>query len=473
MQNRIYIKDLNTKIGEEIIIAGWVDARRDQGKMVFFDMRDMTGRVQCVVLPNRASLPVKNLGAFALGDIGQGTHDAENPLLGDIAKTIRPEWVLKVTGLVNKRSEKNTKADVLNGDVELEVIGIEVLAKAEELPFDMSLEGYNLELVTELDNRALVLRHPKVQAVFKIQETIIDSFREFMKKNNFFEFQAPSIVPATAEGGAEVFQVDYFGKKAYLSQSPQLYKQIVMTAFERVFSVNKIFRAEPSTTTRHITEVVSLDAEWTFIDGWEDIRDMVEATIKYILEQVQIKNAEQLKLLKVELPKMIDSTPTMSLTEAQDKIFEVYKRDNRGDKDLSSQDEIEICEIVKKETGSDFVFVYGFPTRQKPFYVFPSEENPEFNEGVDLLCRGRELLSGGRRINKYDQLLDHVEKWKMDPNKIKMFLEAFKYGAAPEGGFAFGAERITMQFLELKNIREASMFPRDMERVDERFSTQE
>jgi len=200
---------------------------------------------------------------------------------------------------------------------------------------------------------------------------------------------------------------------------------------------------------------------------------MAEQTIKYILEQVQEKNAEHLKLLKVELPKMIDSTPTMSLTEAQDKIFEVYKRDNRGDKDLSSQDEIEICEIVKKETGSDFVFVYGFPTKQKPFYVFPSEENPEFNEGVDLLCRGRELLSGGRRINKYDQLMDHVEKWKMDPNKIKMFLEAFKYGAAPEGGFAFGAERITMQFLELKNIREASMFPRDMERVDERFSTQE
>jgi len=448
MKNRIYIKDLKDNVGKEIIIAGWVDVRRDQGKMVFFDMRDMTGKVQCVTLPNHVEAI-------------------------EVAKQIRPEWVLKITGIVNKRPERNIKAYVLNGDVELEVTGIEILAKAEELPFDMSLEGYNLELVTELDNRALVLRHPKVQAVFKVQETIIDSFREFMKKNMFFEFQAPSVVPATAEGGAEVFEIDYFNKKAYLSQSPQLYKQIVMTAFERVFSVNKIFRAEPSTTTRHLTEVVSLDAEWAFIDGWEDIRDMIELTIKYILEQVQAKNAEQLKLLKVELPKMIDSTPTMSLTEAQNKIFEVYKRDNRGDKDLSSQDEIEICEIIKKETGSDFVFVYGFPTRQKPFYVFPNEENPEFNEGVDLLCRGRELLSGGRRINKYDQLLEHVKEWKMDPEKIKMFLEAFKYGAAPEGGFAFGAERITMQFLELKNIREAAMFPRDMERIDERFSAQE
>jgi len=448
MQNRIYIKDLKDNVGKEVIIAGWMDVRRDQGKMVFFDMRDMTGRVQCVTLPNHAEAI-------------------------EVAKQIRPEWVLKVTGLVNKRPAKDTKADVLNGDVEIEVLGIEVLAKAEELPFDMSLEGYNLELVTELDNRALVLRHPKVQAVFKIEETIIDSFREFMKKNNFFEFQAPSIVPATAEGGAEVFPINYFDKKAYLSQSPQLYKQIVMSAFERVFSVNKIFRAEPSTTTRHLTEIVSLDAEWAFIDSWKDIRDMVEQTIKYILEQVATRNAEQLKLLKVELPKMIDSTPTMSLTEAQNKIFEVYKRDNRGDKDLSSQDEIEISEIVKKETGSDFVFVYGFPTKAKPFYVYPSKENPEFNEGVDLICRGRELLSGGRRINDYAQLMEHVKEWKMDPAKIKMFLEAFKYGVAPEGGFAFGAERITMQFLNLKNIREASMFPRDMERIDERFSTLE
>ena len=448
MKNRIYIKDLKDNIGKEIIIAGWLDVRRDQGKMVFFDMRDMTGKVQCVTLPNHIE---------AIEE----------------AKKIRPEWVLKITGIVNKRPAKDIKTDVLNGDVEIEVLGIEVLSEAKELPFDMSLEGYNLELVTELDNRALVLRHPKVQAVFKIEETIIDSFREFMKKNNFFEFQAPSIVPATAEGGAEVFQLDYFDKKAYLSQSPQLYKQIVMSAFERVFSVNKIFRAEPSTTTRHITEVVSLDAEWAFIDGWEDIRDMVENTIKYILEQVAIKNAEQLKLLKVELPKMIDCTPTMSLTEAQNKIFEVYKRDNRGDKDLSSQDEIEISEIVKNETGSDFVFVYGFPTKAKPFYVYPSKENPEFNEGVDLLCRGRELLSGGRRINNYEQLMEHVKEWEMDPNKIKMFLEAFKYGVAPEGGFAFGAERITMQFLNLKNIREASMFPRDMERIDERFSTLE
>lgn len=445
MKNRIYIKDLKEHVGEEIIIAGWVDVRRDQGKLVFVDMRDMTGRVQCVVLPNHTE---------AMEQI----------------KEVRNEWVLKVTGQVNKRSERNIRAGVVNGDIELEITKIEVLSKAEILPFDMSVDGYNLDLTTELDNRSLVLRQAKVQAIFKIQETVIDSFREFMKKNNFFEFQAPAITPATAEGGAEVFQVNYFDKKAYLTQSPQLYKQIVMSAFERCFSVNKVFRAEPSSTTRHLTEIVSLDAEMSFIDSWYDVRDMAEETVKYILEQVSIKNREHLKLLDVTLPTMIEKTPTYSLREVQQKIFEKYGRDVRGDKDTNPEDERQICEIVKEETGSDFVFIYGYPTRKKPFYVYPSQEEPEYNEGMDLICRGVEWLSGGRRINDYNQLLEHVKIWKMDPNKIKMFLEAFKYGVPPEGGFAFGVERITMQLLGLKNIREACMFPRDMNRIDERLT---
>ena len=445
MKNRIYIKDLNNFIGTEVIIAGWVDVRRDQGKMIFLDFRDMTGKVQGVILPSY-------------------TETLE------IGKTLRNEFVVKVKGKVNERPERNKKVGVLNGELELEIKELQVLAEAEPLPFDMSLAGYNLELTTELDNRALVLRQPKVQAIFKVSETIIDSFREFMKKNMFFEFQAPSITPATAEGGAEVFQVDYFGKKAYLSQSPQLYKQIVMSAFERCFSVNKVFRAEPSSTTRHLTEVVCLDAEMGFIESWTDIRDMAEETFRFILKQVETKNREHLKMLNVELPVMIDKTPTYSLREVQQKIFEANGRDVRGEKDTNPQDEREICEIVKKETGSDFVFIYGYPTRKKPFYVYPNPEEPEYNEGVDLICRGLEWLSGGRRINNYKQLQEHVKLWEMDPNKIKMFLEAFKYGVPPEGGFSFGVERITMQLLGLKNIREACMFPRDMNRIDERLS---
>jgi len=431
---RTLISELGQKVGEVALIKGWVSVRRDQGKMVFFDFRDRSSSVQGVVLPNSAAI--------------------------EVAKEIRQEYVVSVEGKVNQRPEKNRNDKVQNGDIELEVLQITVLAKAEPLPFDMSLEGYNLELTAELDHRALTLRHPRLQAIFKIQATIIDSFREYMKSQDFFEFQAPSIVPAVAEGGAEVFQVDYFDKKAYLSQSPQLYKQIVMTAFERVFSVNKIFRAEPSATTRHLTEVVSLDAEMGFIDSWRDVRDMSEATVRHILNELGRKCAKELELLGATLPQMIENTPTLSLTEAFAKL------QIPADKDLNPEQERKLCEIIKEETGSDFVYIYGYPTRQKPFYVYPNPEEPEFNEGMDLLCRGVEWLSGGRRVNDYAQLMEHVQKWEMDPQKIEMFLEAFRYGAPPEGGFAFGSERMTMQILGLKNIREATMFPRDMNRID-------
>lgn len=437
---RTLIGDLKEHVGREALIKGWVDVRRDQGKMIFFDFRDRTGKVQGVILPKSPAL--------------------------EAGKEARSEYAVAVTGKVNQRPEKNVNAGVQNGDIELEITAIEVLAPAEPLPFDMSDTGFNLDLTTQLDHRALALRHPRLQAIFKVQAVIIDSFREFMKSRGFFEFQAPAITPAVAEGGAEVFKVDYFDKKAYLTQSPQLYKQIVMTAFERVFSVNKIFRAEPSATTRHLTEVVSLDAEFGFIDSWKDVRDMSEETVRYVLMAVKERCADELKFLGATLPVMLEKTPTYSLAEVQQKIFEKTGRDPRGEKDTNPEDERNICEIVKEETDSDFVYVYGYPTRKKPFYVYPNPEKPEFNEGMDLLCRGVEWLSGGRRINRYDQLMKHVKEWGMDPEKISMFLEAFRYGAPPEGGFAFGAERMTMQILELKNIREASLFPRDMNRID-------
>jgi nondiscriminating aspartyl-tRNA synthetase len=435
---RTLVKDLKENVGNDVTVKGWISVRRDQGKMVFFDIRDRSGTVQAVVLPKSEAI--------------------------EIAKNTNLESVVSVEGKVNERPEKNRNAKVLNGDIELEVLRLEIISQAEVLPFDMSAAGLNLELTTELDHRALTLRHPRLRAIFKVQAVIIDSFREFMKSQDFFEFQAPAIVPATAEGGAEVFQVDYFDKKAYLSQSPQLYKQIVMTAFERVFSVNKIFRAEPSSTTRHLTEVVSLDAEMSFIESWKDVRDMSEATVRHILGQLQEKCTHELEFLEATLPTMLEKTPTLSLTEAFEKLGAP------ADKDLSPEQERRLCEIVKEETGSDFVYVYGYPTRERPFYVYPSAENPEFNEGLDLLCRGVEWLSGGRRINDYQQLMKHVGEWGMDPEKIAMFLEAFKYGVPPEGGFAFGAERMTMQILGLKNIREAAMFPRDMNRIDVRLS---
>jgi aspartyl/asparaginyl-tRNA synthetase len=201
-----------------------------------------------------------------------------------------------------------------------------------------------------------------------------------------------------------------------------------------------------------------------------DVKDMAERVVHFILERVEKDCKKELELYKVTLPKMIDTTPFLSLREAQEKIFKHSGRDVRKEKDLNPEDEREICAIIKEETGSDFVFVYGYPTKNKPFYVYPNPKDPQYNEGMDLLCKGIEWLSGGRRVNDYKQLMEHVKEWKMDPKKIEMFLEAFRYGVPPEGGFAFGAERMTMQILDLPNVRQASMFPRDMERVDEKLS---
>ena len=446
---RTLVKDSVNKIGEEVLLKGWVKIRRDHGKLIFLDLRDRSGVVQVVVIPNTS------------------------PDAYSVAQKIRSEFVVEILGKVNSRPKSNINEELETGTVEIEAREIKIIAEADPLPFDMGGEDLNLELPTLLDHRALTLRHPKIQAVFKVQAVIIDEFRQYLKSQDFFEFQAPSIAPAVAEGGAQVFKVDYFEHKAYLSQSPQLYKQIVMSSFERVFCVNKIFRAEPSVTTRHLTEVVSLDAEMAFIDSWEDVKDMADNVVRDILKRVGEECKKELKIYKVSLPKMTDKTPYLSLREAQQKIFENSGRDVRKEKDLNPEDEREICEIIKKETGSDFVFIYGYPTKNKPFYVYPNPDNPEYNEGMDLLCKGLEWLSGGRRVNDYKQLMEHVKEWKMDPDKIKLFLEAFKYGVPPEGGFAFGAERMTMQILGLSNIREASIFPRDMERIDERLTSNE
>ncbi len=434
---RTFIKDTINSVGQTVTLKGWVSTKRDHGKLTFIDLRDFTGKIQLVGYQKMSELGV--------------------------------EYAIEVTGTIKDRSERTVNPNMETGKIEIDVTEYIILAAAATLPIDITKEDLNLELPTLLDNRSLSLRHPKVQAIFKVQAVIIDSFREFLKKQGFMEFQAPAIVPEVAEGGSEVFQIDYFDKRAFLSQSPQLYKQIAVSAFERVFSVNKVFRAEPSVTTRHLTEIVSLDAEMAFIESWRDVTDMEEATIKYIFAELNDKCSKELALFGATTPAVIDHTPTLSLKEAQQKIFDQTGRDCRSEKDLNPEDERDICRIIKEETGSDLVFVYGYPSKKKPFYVYPNPENPEVNEGVDLLCRGVEWSSGGRRVNDYQQLLKQVEEWHMDPSKITLFLEAFKYGVPPEGGFAFGAERLTMQTLGLGNIREASLFPRDMERIDFRL----
>ncbi|KKU55896.1 aspartate--tRNA(Asn) ligase [Candidatus Amesbacteria bacterium RIFCSPHIGHO2_02_FULL_48_21] len=438
--DRTLTSETVSKIGETILLKGWVDTRRDHGQIVFIDLRDRTGLVQIVARP----------------ELVEGLHS---------------EDVIYVTGPVKARPEKLINPKLATGTVEVEAAKVELISKAAELPFDMGAEGLNLELPTLLDYRSLVLRHPKVQAIFRIQEVVIDSFRRALKAKDFLEFQAPSIISSAPEGGADIFEVKYFGHKAYLAQSPQLYKSLLVSAFERVFSVNKVFRAEPSVTTRHLTEVVSLDAEMGFIDSWLEVRDMAEYTIKFILDEVTKNCTKELELFAAVIPEVPQKIPTLKLREAQEIIYQRTGRDCRREKDPAPEDEREICLWAKETQHSDLVFISHYPTKYRPFYTYPDDEDPEYNQGFDLIGRGVEWMTGGRRIHDYQTLVEHAKKWGVNPDNIQLYLQAFKYGMPPLGGFAFGAERITMHILGLSNIREASLFPRDMERVDVRLST--
>ena len=437
---RTLIKETIDETGKTITIKGWINSIRSYGKLVFADIRDRSGLLQVV--------GGKDLGA------------------------LKVESVVEITGAIRSRDAKYFNDKLETGKIEMEVKDLKLLSPAAELPFDIHQPELNVSLPVLLDYRTLSFRHPKVQAIFRVQEVVIDSFRRALKAKDFFEFQSPSMISSVPEGGADVFKVKYFDYEVYLSQSPQLYKSLLVSAFERVFSVNKIFRAEPSVTTRHLTEAISLDAEFGFIDSWLEIKDMAEYTIKFILNQVADKCQTELILFGATIPAVPDKIPFIKLRDAQQIIFERTGRDCRQEKDPSPDDEREICKWAKETYQSDLVFMTHYPTKTRPFYTYPDDENPEYNQGFDLFGRGVEWLTGGRRIHNFDTIMEHVKEWGIDPQDIDLYLQSLKYGMPPLGGFAFGAERITMQILGLANVREASFFPRDMERVDTRLSAQ-
>jgi nondiscriminating aspartyl-tRNA synthetase len=434
---RSLVADTLDQIDKKVRLEGWVNTIRDHGKITFIDLRDRSGVIQCV-----------------------GTN----------LEHVSPESVVEIVGVVAARPEKLVNPKIKTGKVEIQIESLNVISLAAELPFDIGTEDLNLDLPTLLDHRSLTLRHPKQQAIFKLQAVVIDAFRQALQKKDFIEFQAPSIISSVPEGGAEVFKVKYFEHEAYLSQSPQLYKSLLVGIFERVFSVNQIFRAEPSVTTRHLTEATSLDAEFGFIDSWQDVLEMQEYVVRYIFSEVEKKCSEELSLFGATLPKLSEKIPVLKLREAQEIIFKRTGHDVRAEKDLAPEDEREICKWALEEKGSDLVFVSHFVTKKKPFYVYPDPDDPAYAFSVDLLGRGVEWSSGGQRLHNYKEILEHIHEWGLKEKDVELYLQSFKYGVPPLGGFALGAERITMHILGLKNIREASLFPRDMERVDTRLS---
>ena len=438
MKNMQRITNLETikKVGEKVKVSGWVNSRRDHGGIVFLDLRDRTGILQVVCSEK-------------------------------LAQGIKDEYVLEIKGEVEKRPIKMVNAELETGEVELKAEKIKILSKAETLPFD--LKDLNVSLPTLLDYRPLTLRNKKIQAIFKIEEQIISSFRKTMKELGFAGFESPIIVPSNAEGGAEVFHIDYYGRDAYLSQSPQLYKQILVGVFERVFTVARVFRAEPSVTTRHLSEYISLDAEMGFIESWEDIMDVCEDVIKDIFSDLEKNCSKELKSFDIGLPKMV-KIPRIKMREAQEIIFQRTKRDNRKEPDLEPEDEKEISNWAKEKHGSELIFITHYPTKKRPFYTHPDPKDSDYTLSFDLLFRGLEIVTGGQRINEENELFKNIKKWKNQPKNFKFYLQVFKYGLPPEGGFAMGLERIVKQILGLGNVREASLFPRDMERIDQRLS---
>lgn len=387
-----------------------------------------------------------------------------------IAQEIKTEFVVEVIGKVNKRPKNAVNKNLLTGEVEIEVLKIIILSKAETLPFDMGGEDLNLELPTLLDHRPLTLRHLKIKSIFEVQEFIADSFRKKAKDLGCTEIFVPTISASATEGGADVFGIDYYSHRAYLTQSPQLYKQMMVPVFERVFTIAKAYRAEPSVTTRHLSEVTQMDCEFGFID-FNMLLDLLEDVGRETIKGAVEKTSHVLKLLNIEKPKIKTKIPRLALREAQEIIYKKLGRDNRNEPDLSPQDEIDLGIWAEKEHGSDLVTITHFPTKKRAFYTMPDPTKSEYSLSYDLLFKGSEIASGSQRINDYSAVVKAIKDRGLNPKDFEMYLMAFKYGMPQEGGFSFGLERMTMKLLSLTNIREASLYPRDMERVDERFSS--
>ena len=443
---RTLIKNLKGQTGKEVLINGIVDVARQQGKMAFFDFRDRSGKVQGVVFGK--------------------------PEVLEVAKELGQEYAVAIRGIVNERPEKMVNVDVQNGDIELEITAIEILNKSEAMPFDLDAE---MSLETVLDNRPLTLKTQRGRDIFSVAATIVQSYRQALIDNDFTEFQAPALTGGDAEGGAEVFKVEYFKERtANLATSPQLYKEIMTGALERVFTIAKVFRAEKSATTRHLSEITQMDFEMSFIKDHTDVMNMLEKVVRNVCTEVSAKHADVFKRFDSQTPLIPEGTfPVFTLREAQEIIEKEFNITCIGETDMEPEHERLICQYAQKEFGSDFVFITAFPTAKRAFYSYPDPANPELSRSFDLLFRGLEINSGAQRFHDYDEMVETITKRGMDPEKFDFYLMMHKYGVAPHGGCSTGLERFTARMLELPNVKEAVPFPRDINRIDTLLSKNE
>lgn len=431
---RSITNNLSDRIGEEVLVKGWLNSLRIMGKVNFLSLRDRGGTVQ-VVIENKEELQK--------------------------VKHLQPGSVLSIKAEVKPSNQVENGFELINPTITIDV------AVTDPLPIEYNKPELKADMETILDYRPLTLRNSKINAIFKIQATIVKSYRDFLTERGFTEFFGPNIISASSEGGTELFTVNYFHNEAKLSQSAQLYKQMMVGVYERVFAVMKCFRAEKSNTRRHLTEATQFEFEMGFIEDFTEIMDILEEILKYIITEVQKNNSKELKELGKELVSApVDvSFPRVSFREALEIYFKRTGIDERNEIDLSPGAEKELCNYAREKFGTDFIYVTHFLTEKTAFYAHPNETDPTVSNYFDLLCREAEIVSGGQRINDYQMLAESLRSKGLDPNDFGDYLSIFKYGMPKHGGFGMGMERLTMLLLGLENIREATLFPSDPKRI--------
>ena len=377
-----------------------------------------------------------------------------------MGEDVKEECAAKITGKVVAGETKDGSKRY-----EVQIHNIELLSHPAEIPpVVITKKQVNCDLSTKLDYRPVTLRNPKERAIFKLQEGIQRGFREYLTQEGFTEIHSPKINFAGAEGGTNVFKLDYFGKQVYLAQSPQLYKQAMVAVYERVFEIAPVFRAEHHDTSRHLNEYISMDFEMGFIESFEDIMDMEAGVLKYIMNLLKTEYKNEVDLLHIEIPE-IKEIPVIKFMDAKEILMKKFKYKPSDMKDFDPEEEQLLGKYAKKEFNSDFIFVTHYPSKKRPFYTMDDPEDPEYTLSFDLLFRGLEITSGGQRVHDYKQQVEKMERLGMNPEEFATYLMLHKYGAPPHGGLGLGLERLTMHLLGAKNVREATMFPRDINRV--------
>ena len=418
--------------GKEIRMNGAVHTIRHMGEVAFVILRKSRGLVQCVYEAGITDFDIREL---------------------------KEESAVEVMGVV-KAEERAPQG------FEIRLKEIRVLSRpAEPLPLAVSKWKLNTSLETKLSLRPISLRNVRERAKFKIQEGIVRGFRDYLLSRDFTEIRTPKIVARGAEGGSNVFKLEYFNKKGELGQSPQFYKQTMVGVYDRVFEAAPVFRAEKHNTTRHLNEYTSLDFEMGYIDSFRDVMDMETGMLQYVMKLLEQDYKKELDMLGVTLPE-VGRIPAVRFDQAKELVSRKYDRKIRNPYDLEPEEELLIGRYFQEEYGSDFVFVTHYPSKKRPFYAMDDPADPRFTLSFDLLFRGLEVTTGGQRIHDYREITAKMEKRGMDPEDIASYLMIFKYGMPPHGGLGIGLERLTMRLLDEQNVREASLFPRDVTRLE-------